>query len=402
MPHPVLAANPACVACRRARAGDLYVLDEIPDQWLCPSCVFEVPRCDRCRGLTREPITTAEDQRLCRSCAAGLVGCVSCRALTDPSLRTDTGEIVCARCAMVFFDRCFGCARYSDASRYVSGGQRVCRRCADGFRSCTECDTLLRAGRACDPCARPDRVWNYSYKPDPRFHGDGPLFLGLELEIIVPEHSYAECVALASEELGGLGYLKQDSSIRPTGFELVTHPMSFGYALERFPWLLLEALAERGCETDSTVGLHVHASRAGFASPAHIYRWLKLLYRNESAVARLARRRSHYAPFDVLARAKARDTAKSHQHALGLDRYQAINPYPRHTLELRVFASSLDVQCVQAALAFTAASIHYTRDLRVTDVRAGAWEWARFAAWAAAQPAYRPLIAEMEDLACAC
>jgi hypothetical protein len=43
-------------------------------------------------------------------------------------------------------------------------------------------------------------------------------------------------------------------------------------------------------------------------------------------------------------RARAKDTAKGPQHALGLERYQAINPYPRNTLELRVFASSLDVQ----------------------------------------------------------
>lgn len=197
---------------------------------------------------------------------------------------------------MVFFDRCFSCARYSDATRYLSGGYRVCRRCADGFKSCSECGTLLRSGRACDPCVRADRVWNYSYKPDPHFHGVGPLFLGLELEIIVPEHSYSDCVALTSEALGGLGYSKQDSSIRPTEFELVTHPMSYEYTLEYFPWSLLEALEEHGCETDASVGLHVHASRAGFASPAHIYRWLKLLYRNESAVSVSARRRSHYDP----------------------------------------------------------------------------------------------------------
>jgi len=245
-------------------------------------------------------------------------------------------------------------------------------------------------------------VWNYTYKPDPVFHGDGPLFLGLELEIIVPDHSYRECSTLAIARLDDLGYLKTDSSIRPTGFELVTHPMSYAYAIEKFPWPLLDELARRGCETDTSVGLHVHASRAGFDSPAHIYRWLKLLYRNETEVSTLARRRSHYAPFDRLARAKARDTAKSHQHALGLDRYQAINPYPRHTLELRVFASSLDVQCVQAALAFTAASIDYTRDLRVTDVRGGAWEWSRFAAWVRTRPDYSPLAAEMVDLACAC
>ncbi|MFC8532060.1 hypothetical protein [Nocardia sp. NPDC057227] len=390
------------MVCRHCADGDFHRLDDQPDQWLRRGCERTMPRCDRCHSLGRALLVTAEQYRLCRPCTRTMVGCASCRRLTDPALRTDTGVTVCSRCAAAFFDACSECGHYTAASRYVSGNERACSRCAASYASCTGCGTLLRPGHGCDRCRRGPWVWNYTYKPDPVFHGEGPLFLGLELEIIVPEDDHRDCVAEATRQLGTLGYLKRDSSIRPSGFELVTHPMSYRYAIERFPWLLLDELDARGCETDSSVGLHVHASRAGFDSPAHIYRWLKLLYRNESAVTRLARRRSHYAPFDHLARAKARDTAKSHQHALGLDRHQAINVYPRHTLELRVFASSLDRQSVQAALAFTAASIDYTRSLRVTDIRAGAWEWQRFAAWATARPDYAPLVAEMEELACAC
>ncbi|MEV4233565.1 hypothetical protein AB0J47_00095 [Nocardia sp. NPDC049737] len=245
---------------------------------------------------------------------------------------------------------------------------------------------------------------NYSFKPNPRFHGEGPLFLGLELEIVVPDDIHDAAVELATDRLAGLGYLKRDSSIQPGGFELVSHPMSYRYALDRFPWALLGQLDDLGCDTNAGVGLHVHASRAGFASPAHVFRWMKLLYRNESEVTRLARRQSRYAPFDRLARSRVKDTAKNHIHALGLDRYQAINPYPRHTLELRVFASSLDVGRVQAALAFTAASIDYTRALRIPDVRAGAWEWSRFAAWVDTHPTYLPLSEQLRELelACAC
>ncbi|MFE9324030.1 hypothetical protein ACIHDR_41655 [Nocardia sp. NPDC052278] len=324
--------------------------------------------------------------------------------MTGPHERTDTDEVVCYRCATAFFDRCFNCGRHSAASRYVSGGMRACTRCAAGFSCCRDCGTLLRGQRGCELCAHPARVRNYSFKPDPRFHGEGPLFLGLELEIVVPEHTYADAVELATAQLGGLGYLKRDSSIQPGGFELVSHPMSYRYAIDRFPWVLLGQLKDLGCDTNAGVGLHVHASRAGFASPAHVFRWMKLLYRNESEVTRLARRRSRYAPFDRVARSRVKDTAKNHVHALGLDRYQAINPYPRHTLELRVFASSLEVGRVQAALAFTAASIDYTRALRIPDVRAGAWEWSRFAAWVDTHPTYLPLTEQLRELelACAC
>lgn len=389
----------SCTVCHRP---DRPAVRSAGSDILCRPCFDQLGDCERCHEPAVTLTSTAGDVQLCPRCVAGYRPCVSCRELTGPGLRTDTDEPVCFQCVNLF-DSCFGCNRYSASSRYLSGGFRVCPRCAETrYSPCQVCETLLRENGSCDLCAHPRRVRSYSYKPDPRFHGAGPLYLGLELEVIVPEHRYDTAVATATTQLGRLGYLKNDSSIQPTGFEIVTHPLSYPFAVEHFPWPLLSELDELGCRTDATVGLHVHASRAGFDSPAHIYRWMKLLYRNEGEVCVLARRRSRYAPFDRAARARARDTAKDHKHALGLDRYQAINPHPRHTLELRIFAGSLDVGQVQAALAFTAASIDYTRTLRIPDIQAGAWEWGAFAAWVADRPEYASLTAEMGALACAC
>ena len=397
MTDPIL--GPPCVVC------DGSVIDAevaLSESSVCEHCRQNLPRCERCRAPALVLTPTAEDTELCGSCLRGWASCVSCRRLSRPGSDTETGERVCRRCAVALFALCGRCDRYSADSRYLSGGHRVCAGCATQYPTCPDCGTLVEFDRVCDACAHRGKVWNYTYKPDPRFHGEGPLYLGLELEVIVPHGYFDACAELATDRLGGLGYLKRDSSIRPCGFEVVTHPLSFRYAIDAFPWPLLEELRERGCRADASVGLHVHASRAGFDNPAHVYRWLKLLYRNESEVIRLAGRETHYARFDSAARARARHTAKGPQHALGLERYQAINLLPRHTVELRVFASSLDARVVQAALAFTAASIAYTRGLRIADVRAGAWEWSRFTAWVAGQPDYRPLAAELEDLACAC
>lgn len=390
-----------CPVCHRDDHPALCPVGSGSDR-VCRSCFEEMGYCAGCRERALTLTTTANRLSLCQNCVANHRPCVSCRRLTGPGMRTDTDEAVCTDCAYSLFDSCFGCERYTASSRYLSGGFRACLRCAETrYSECDQCATLLRENGSCDLCAYPRRVRAYSYKPDPRFHGDGPLYLGLELEVIVPADRHNDAVTVATEQLGRLGYLKNDSSIRPMGFEIVTHPLSYRFALEQFPWTLLGELDELGCWTDSTVGLHVHASRAGFASPAHVYRWMKLLYRNETEVSALARRRSRYAPFDRTARARARDTAKGHKHAVGLDRYQAINPHPRHTLELRIFASSLDAGQVQAAVAFTAASIDYTRHLSVLDIRAGGWDWAAFAAWLADRPEYAPLTVEMEALACA-
>lgn len=390
---------PPCSQCLSKNPDARVPVD---NQSFCPRCLSDLSRCDRCSRPTLKLNPTVDCGQLCDRCVSGWKRCVSCRGLTGSLLQTEAGAYVCRRCSLTFFDLCFECGRYCEVSRYVSGGHRACSRCATTLSTCPDCQVLMFPARACDSCARRDSVWNYTYKPDPLFHGEGPLFLGLELEVVVPEFRFQECVLAATGQLGRLGYLKRDSSIRPCGFELVTHPMSYGFALEGFPWPLLGSLADLGCVADESVGLHVHVSRAGFDSPAHVYRWMKLLYRNEPEVVSLARRRSHYAPFDDRARAKARDTAKGPVHALGLDRYQAINPHPRHTLELRVFASSLEPGEVQAALAFAAASVEYTRGLRIPEVRAGGWGWGRFAEWVAARPEYLPLITQMEDLACAC
>ncbi|KAA9157980.1 hypothetical protein FPZ12_024085 [Amycolatopsis acidicola] len=239
---------------------------------------------------------------------------------------------------------------------------------------------------------------DYSVKPDPVFHGRGPLHLGMELEITVPRGDLAPRAEDSLSALGGLGYLKDDSSISH-GFELVTHPMSYDWALDHFPWDLLPRLYDQGCSADDN-GLHVHISRAAFTGPCHVYRWMKFVYRNQDAVETLARRSSQYAGFHDDKRILVKETCKG---ARGFIRHAAINTLNSSTLELRVFAGSLAPQQVQAALGFADASVHYTRDLAVADIaRHRGWDWSRFATWLLTNPRYLPLTRELEDLACAC
>ncbi|WP_280248010.1 hypothetical protein [Nocardia abscessus] len=224
---------PSCAVCGSCDQGDRYPVEA---QFVCRRCAPRISLCDHCREPSITLTETADNYHLCTRCVRAFRPCVSCRKPTNPQVRTDTDDPVCLHCATVLFDACYHCRRYSSDSRYVAGGHRACPRCVDRFDTCPHCGTLTRRGRSCDCRTHREHVWHYSYKPDPRFHGDGPLFLGMELEIIVPAYRYGEAVSLATAHLGGLGYLKQDSSIQPTGFELVTHPMSYRYAIDRFPW----------------------------------------------------------------------------------------------------------------------------------------------------------------------
>ncbi|WP_067474230.1 hypothetical protein [Nocardia amamiensis] len=400
MPASTL-ADPLCEECSRPAA----TIATIDGDRVCPDCAADLLRCDGCAAHTHTLSRTVEDTLLCRECLTGWQRCGECDTYTRDT-RTVVGAVadVCAECASGY-ETCDDCGELAVDLQPVDGGNRVCGSCEDeDYRECFDCFTLVPRDQGyCDSCTDSpahDGVHDSYYKPEPRFHGDGPLFLGLELEVKTPGSGYRDAVDTAIAHIGDLAYLKEDGSIS-CGFELVTHPMSYEYALERFPWTLLRRLRLQGCYTDTGVGIHVHVSRAGFSSPAHAYRWLKFVYRNEHPVTTLARRRdSEWAEFSPQQRSNAQRYAKGSQAGYG--RYQAINVYPEATFELRIFASSLHPQQVQAALAFAAASVEYTRELSAADIaRRRGWEWTAFTAWVRSRPEYCPLLAEMEALACA-
>jgi hypothetical protein len=241
-------------------------------------------------------------------------------------------------------------------------------------------------------------VFGSDYKPEPEFLGTGPLFLGLELEINTPDYD-VHVLKLCEDRCGNTAYFKEDSSIR-VGFELVTHTMSFAWARQIFPWSLLDELAALGCNS-TDAGLHVHVSRAAFTRHSHVFRWMKFIYRNAREIQQLAcRHDSSWARFSSAERADVKEICKGGR---GWPRYSAINVQNMETFELRMFASSLDPQQVQAALAFADASIRYTEQLTLDAIiRDDGWSWDAFLRWATIRPEYSALIRECEALACAC
>ncbi|WP_194818002.1 amidoligase family protein [Nocardia sp. XZ_19_385] len=369
-------------------------------------------QCENCSAPTPEAdlIVTADGQQVCEQCLLRFSQCQDCRRHTREITAILDGPDVCEDCADNY-DTCDACHRRTRESSAVDNDERVCEDCLEqDYHDCLECSTMIRWDRryclACESVYCHDAVHDSDYKPVPSFHGTGPLYLGLELELRTPRGAFGAAVESSINHLDGLGYLKEDGSItNGRGFELVTHPMSYEYAHTHFPWRLLERLRQLGAYTDDEVGIHVHVSRAGFTSPAHVYRWLKFVYRNESAVTTLARRAStRWAQFCPNTRKRIGGIVKGED--LFSHRYQAVNTRPVHTFELRVFASSLQPQQVQAALAFADASVEYTRTLTAAQItRHNGWQWNAFVTWLAARPRYAPLLAELTDLEaleCAC
>ncbi|WIV60655.1 hypothetical protein [Amycolatopsis nalaikhensis] len=406
-----------------------------PTLAVCDDCVRTLHQCSGCGQITDVTSVTDNDGRICEYCerAERYGTCDQCDILIrdgflcrNHAIDEANESFTCTRCSGLVplrmyeplyatggrqlcpncldgFDLCDHCDRYDDALRSTETGRDLCDDCASrlDYFECGVCTTLIDCGTYCedhDTDDDLDGLHDYSYKPKPVFHGIGPRYLGFELEINVPQGYLSDRIDDTVDTLNGLGYLKEDSSI-DYGFELVTHPMAYHWALDSFPWHLLKTLEGAGCSGDGN-GLHVHISRAAFAGPCHVFRWMKFVYRNASDVQTLARRSSSYAAFRDSERNHIKDACKGTYYG---QRSSAINAQPQNTLELRVFASSLDIQHVQAALAFADASVAYTRDLTIPDItQAGGWTWDAFTQWLRTRPQYAPLTAELEDLACAC
>lgn len=278
-------------------------------------------------------------------------------------------------------------------------------------------------------------IHDWSYVP-PRFiyHGNGPTFLGLELELETDDLYRAAHVA--QDALGDFIYLKEDGSLS-SGFEIVTHPASYVHSLDTYrqKWVSLCDELRSFCFTRQGTGIHVHISKTAFyrkdgdvtgsrcalcrlrldrgwevsyvdnlrcknclLDANHVYRWLKFWHRNRIVITRIARRESYdWAPWNRHARMMAKDIAKGVMGELG--RYQAINTTNPDTFEVRVFRSSLRGSRVFAALGLVDATAEYTRELSAHDIVShGAWGFRQFTEWLSdRRQNYADLIGEIED-----
>ncbi|WP_435592780.1 hypothetical protein [Nocardia sp. bgisy118] len=228
MPASTL-ADPLCEDCSHPITAATAV-STVEGEKLCSDCAAEVPRCDECAAHTREPRVTVHETYLCSQCLIGWQRCTDCDRYTREATAIVGGGDACEQCGDNY-DSCADCGNRATDTYAVDSRGRVCDNCQEDYRECADCYTLVpREETYCESCGdnhnpSHSRVHDWSYKPTPRFHGEGPLFLGLELEIKIPRGVFTEAVDTAVDDLGKAGYLKEDSSIRPCGFELVTHPV---------------------------------------------------------------------------------------------------------------------------------------------------------------------------------
>ena len=293
----------------------------------------------------------------------------------------------CESCVDNYSWSCEDCGTvYAEGEAYITYGRNthICECCCtDGFTYCDTCNEYERNEDLCEEDEVDAYVHSYSYKPDPIFHGDGPAYFGIELEVECRNASRPEMAQLVTEQHGmDVLYLKEDGSLSH-GFEIVSHPRSVDSWKEFAPQLgqTLSQLSKSGVKSwsASSCGLHVHMSKAGMSN-SHMARFGLLFSRNALEWESVARRTSGYASFNRL-----KDDGGVLLKVIqpySASHTDAVNFGNRTTIEVRIWRPSLMVERVLAVVELMALCRAYTASITSFDVARGALDWSRFSLYA--------------------
>lgn len=328
----------------------------------------------------------------------GLVKCDNCGNLVPRVVAGNFhDEWICNYCYEDHARECEECGEiyWDDDMRYVERYDRwVCNGCFDNhYYTCNHCGEYVHESDVywgndgqpycCDECRdeadaydseedEGEYVKSYLWKPNPKFKGDGDdLFMGIELEVSGQQRHAPEFLSFFGDDYDTYNnvYLKSDCSIQGGGFEIVTHPMTFGYINETFKPMLDKALRHLRREHfagHNKGGMHIHLSRRAI-NPDMFMRMYKLLYNSDDKQAWLTVTQRKEEHIDQWARLEKpcisnEDIMNRYENwrdeVLGT-RYNALN-VTDHTVELRIFNSNLrlervlkNVECAKAIVEFS-------------------------------------------------
>ena len=287
------------------------------------------------------------------------------------------GQELCRNCYDTETCVCDHCGRHSWAEDSCGDeNHSLCRTCMERYYAhCTDCGRLVARDNLqflsesdtegyCSECYEhhlsEHGVHSYNYKPEPIFYGNGPRYLGVELEIDGGGESHRNAIQLQRVVNRGIEhiYTKHDGSLS-NGMEIVTHPMTLEYHQQKMPWrrLLRQAVGmSYRSHQAGTCGLHVHVNRSSLGSyqeeqEGTISRILYLVENFWYELLRFSRRTQeqmdHWAsrygrkdePKDVLYTAKCSG-----------NRYNCVNLLSSDTIEFRMFRGTLKYNTLIATL----------------------------------------------------
>lgn len=364
-----------CAGCANVCADCGAVLDndaiEIDGALFCENCVKTCPDCGA--------VHRYEDSigNRCEDCSNDVFYCERCSDYepNDEAVLVRVGyrreEMWCRYCADHYATACDDCGDYwaddADIIYRDSTGWAYCPSCMDERGVCADCgvclpyDMLYYRERLeehycsrCDPGEeeedKPGTLHSYGFNPRKFiFHGEGPAFAGVELEVEGNDGQGDVCDVV--ERIDGQEnyfYCKEDSSLGSSGVEIVGMPMQWDVAQNMWTKVLERIQGKAKSHDTTTCGLHVHVTRSAHS----VDTWEKVCLFVDlhwSRFVTLARRESeHYAK-------KLRSENPCYCMQKGAGRYWALNFENEDTVEWRLWRGTLKPDtffaCVACSLA---------------------------------------------------
>lgn len=381
-------------------------------------------RCECCQKPEENLIDMPDDLRVCEDCAEkNYFVCDDCGAIYRKTSReyisVNNGEkYICPNCARddseYFIDSIlYGHYTVDRLHRDIlhDTGYMVPMSMERHFHVCDNCGHWFRSfgyETTCEACTElmteelRKTIHSYDYRPDFNFNklenerdDSTSRYYGVELEITTksnhenPLHAQISCTKeihnLDPEE--SLFYQVHDGSIGDYGIEVVTHPCTYGYMMNGFPWEKIIDVSERNgfvSHNRGLCGLHVHVSRNGLGSTedeqdatiAKIVLMVDLMWdnivkfsrRKQSALDRWACK-----PDADIRSDDSVDTAIYKSKCDGEDRYRAVNLCNDDTIEFRVFRGTTLLSTIKATLQFVELFCNYAQSHSVSECYNADW-----------------------------
>ncbi len=286
---------------------------------------------------------------VCESCQLdNTVACSNCGCLL--LLEDNAGSTSIPLCQDCYDDHYNTCV---DCGRLIHADDTYYRDRCDDDPYCYDCFSRLERGYG---------VEDYYYKPDPIFYGNGSRFFGVELEIdeAGESDSNADRIMSIGNRDSDHIYCKHDGSLHD-GFEIVTHPMTLDYHMNKMPWadVLREAKSMGYISHQAgTCGLHVHVNRNSLGrnieeQESCIGRILFFFEKHWDELLKFSRRTQRQLD-NWAARYGYKDTPKElleHvKKGTSKGRYACVNLQNYDTVEFRIFRGTLKLNTLIATL----------------------------------------------------
>lgn len=385
--------NKFCKDCGK-EITNYYTLND--NTYLCEDCfTSSYFICDDCGEITHlnDKLTTYDDHHICQSCYEdNYFTCDDCNNIypIDKAYNTYNSRLICEDCYYSNYYTCACCEEVYpiDRSYTTYDEQLICYDCKDdNYTYCEDCDRLFHNDYIhyheqddcyyCDSCydnhPEENNILSYHTYIDYNFLGNhSPIYLGTEVEIENTKNIISNDEAAGHIQDMIPVYPMHDGSI-DDGFEMVSDPQNIEWTMEHaedferaFAYLTDNGF--RGDQT-TTCGLHIHVSRDPL-HPDTIDKILLFMENYKDELISLARR--HSTSWSAFISDRDEDFVQSLTYIKDKKnnngRYMALNLQNTHTIEFRLFRSTLNPQTYLATIQLVASIVKVCNEYPIEDI----------------------------------